>query len=48
MKICPRVGVGLANTRERLRELYGAAGSLRLKTDGGTEVEIRVPFHTAA
>lgn len=48
MKLTPRVGIGLANTRERLRELYGAAGTLSLKSETGTEVEIRLPFRVAA
>jgi sensor histidine kinase YesM len=46
----PREGVGLRNTRERLAQLYGDAGSLTLRpADGGAGVEARVtlPFHTA-
>jgi len=40
-------GVGLANTRNRLRELYGAAQSfdLRPADGGGTVAELRLPFH---
>jgi two-component system LytT family sensor kinase len=41
-------GVGLANTRERLNQLYGSADALRLtplKT-GGLRNEVTVPFHT--
>ena len=40
-------GVGLTNTRHRLRELYGDAGTLAMAHDGdaGTSVEIRLPLH---
>ena len=43
-------GIGLANTRARLRELHGDAASLRLadRPGGGSEVEIRLPWRTAA
>ena len=43
-------GVGLANTRRRLAELYGKNGSLRLASpaEGGTLVEIRLPLRLAA
>lgn len=43
-----REGVGLANTRARLAQLYGAAGGVTLTTapDGGALAEIVVPFHT--
>jgi hypothetical protein len=39
-------GVGLANTRARLRELYGSDQrfTLRPRADGGTEAEIVLPF----
>ena len=39
-------GVGLTNTRTRLSELYGDAGSLTLAhpADGGTIVEVRIPL----
>jgi sensor histidine kinase YesM len=39
-------GVGLANTRRRLEELYGERASLALFTrpDDGTTVEIRMPL----
>jgi LytS/YehU family sensor histidine kinase len=39
-------GVGLGNTRARLRVLFGAAASLVLerKAGGGTRVELRLPF----
>ena len=41
-------GVGIANTRRRLDEMYGAAGTLSLdRVDGETVVEVRVPFHSA-
>ena len=39
-----REGIGLSNTRERLRQLYGAAGTLRLHGSGrGTQVELLLP-----
>lgn len=43
-------GVGLGNTRARLDKLFGGAASLRMQPldDGGTRVELRVPFHAAA
>ena len=47
MAITPQEGVGLANTRARLRELYGGAASLAWKSEDGTQVEIRLPWHTA-
>ena len=39
-------GVGLSNTRERLRTLYGDAATLVLRTPagGGTEAAITIPF----
>jgi two-component system, LytTR family, sensor kinase len=42
-------GVGLANTRQRLVELYGARGALVLRgaPGGGTVVEVRVPLRLA-
>jgi signal transduction histidine kinase len=41
-------GLGLANTRERLRGLYGDEGSLLVQDDpdGGAVVEIRIPIRT--
>ncbi len=41
-------GVGLRNTRERLRELYGARQSVRLSrtVPHGLTVSIRIPFET--
>jgi two-component sensor histidine kinase len=38
-------GLGLGNTRNRLRELYGEAGRLELQDAGGLIVEISLPFH---
>jgi two-component system, LytTR family, sensor kinase len=39
-------GIGLANTRERLRQMYGAGGDLSLRPaeGGGTVAEITVPY----
>jgi sensor histidine kinase YesM len=44
----PQEGVGVRNTRERLRQLYGDAQSFALRPaeGGGTEVEVSLPFHT--
>jgi sensor histidine kinase YesM len=44
-----REGIGLRNTRARLRHLYGDAASVLLRTGSGldspgTHVEIRIPF----
>jgi signal transduction histidine kinase len=41
-------GVGLSNTRERLRTLYGEDAALRLKAnaEGGTEAILSIPFRT--
>jgi len=40
-------GVGLRNTNERLRAMYGDRyrAELRAAPSGGTEAEVRVPFH---
>jgi two-component system, LytTR family, sensor kinase len=45
----PESGVGLANTRARLAQLYGDAGELTLSPapEGGTIATITIPFHTA-
>lgn len=38
-------GVGLTNTRERLRALYGEAASIAIETsEAGTKVQLRLPF----
>jgi two-component system, LytTR family, sensor kinase len=41
-------GVGLSNTRERLRTLYGNDGSLTITptAEGGTEAILHIPFRT--
>jgi two-component system LytT family sensor kinase len=41
-------GVGLSNTRERLRTLYGSDASMTIDTPagGGTEVVLTIPFRT--
>jgi signal transduction histidine kinase len=43
-------GVGLANTRERLRTLYGEHGRLTIERppSGGTRVVLRLPFREVA
>lgn len=43
-------GIGLANTRDRLRALYGEEQSLTIErgASGGTVVSINIPFHTAS
>ncbi|MEQ1834596.1 MAG: histidine kinase [Candidatus Eisenbacteria bacterium] len=43
-----REGIGLANTRERLRQLYGAAQSMVLgrAPEGGAAVTVSIPHHT--
>jgi two-component sensor histidine kinase len=40
-------GIGLGNTRNRLRELYGDAARLDMQDTGGLIVDIRIPFHLA-
>ncbi len=40
----PPDGIGLGNTRARLRELYGDRASLTLQTRDGTEAAIALPF----
>ncbi|HEV2691249.1 MAG TPA: histidine kinase [Bryobacteraceae bacterium] len=42
-------GVGLANTRARLEQLYGASQTMELLTDGGRGFRVRLtlPVHTA-
>ncbi len=37
-------GIGLGNTRARLRQIYGAAAALTLREDHGTIVDIALPF----
>jgi two-component sensor histidine kinase len=43
-----REGIGLANTRARLRELYGDRASLELRNAGGLAVIVTLPFHTTS
>jgi hypothetical protein len=45
----PSTRVGLANTRARLEQLYGARQELRLTTNAeGTVARVVIPFHAAA
>jgi two-component system, LytTR family, sensor kinase len=46
----PVNGIGLRNTRERLRELYGPGALLTLsnRADGGAMVRLRLPLHVDA
>jgi two-component sensor histidine kinase len=41
------MGIGLSNTRERLRQLYGDRQQLRLESipEGGVDVQVVIPFH---
>jgi sensor histidine kinase YesM len=41
------MGLGLANTRARLKQLYGESAELRTETAaaGGAQVTLVVPFH---
>ena len=43
-------GLGLSNIRDRLAQLYGDQQELTIsnRASGGTEVSIRLPYHTAA
>jgi signal transduction histidine kinase len=45
----PEAGVGLANARDRLRVLYGAAQRFEIgnRPEGGCEVRVRLPFERA-
>jgi two-component system, LytTR family, sensor kinase len=47
--VSSRLGVGLSNTRQRLRELYGDRQNLSLETraEGGLRVELIIPYKTA-
>ena len=45
----PRPGVGLANIRSRLAQLYGGSAGMELEEnpEGGAVVTITLPFHSA-
>jgi len=45
----PREGIGLSNTRQRLRQLYGDEQSLTLEApaEGGLRVGLVIPYNTA-
>ncbi len=42
-----KMGIGLSNTRERLRQLYGDSQQLRLESipEGGVDVQVILPYH---
>ena len=46
----PREGIGLSNTRQRLRQLYGDQQSLTLEApaEGGLRVELVIPYRNGA
>lgn len=46
----PQEGIGLSNTRQRLRQLYKDEQSLKLETpiEGGLRVELTIPYKIAA
>jgi two-component system LytT family sensor kinase len=46
----PREGIGLSNTRQRLRQLYGDEQSLTLEPsdEGGVRVKLIIPFQSAS
>jgi sensor histidine kinase YesM len=46
----PEGGIGLANTKARLQQLYGANARLSLNSgsEGGFKVEIEIPLHVPA
>jgi two-component system LytT family sensor kinase len=50
IKASAREGVGLSNTRERLRALYGEAADVVLNAPpaGGTEVILFMPFRAGS
>ncbi|GJM44349.1 MAG: ATPase [Gemmatimonadota bacterium] len=45
-----REGVGLTNTRARIRQLYGAASRLQLEnaSNGGTDVQLVIPYRAVS
>ena len=44
----PVRGIGLSNTKQRLRSLYGARQQMLLENADGLRVTIRLPLHTEA
>jgi two-component sensor histidine kinase len=44
----PREGIGLGNTRARLTELYGRAGTLQIRNESGVTVEVAIPYQKAS
>ena len=44
----PTNGIGLANTRERIARLYGAAGKVEALANGGFTLRVRIPFKLTA
>ena len=49
-KVTGGKGIGLSNTRDRLKHLYGSHGVLRAenRSPHGVEIMVMVPFHTEA
>jgi len=41
-------GIGLSNTEQRLRSLYGVRQQMLLENADGLRVTIRLPLHTEA
>lgn len=40
-----RNGIGLSNTADRLEQMYGGAGRIDFRNDGGLVVTLKVPYH---
>lgn len=42
-----RAGLGLTNTRERLRQIYGDSATVVIRNGNGVTVEVTMPFRSA-